>query len=91
MSVLVVNDSFVPHVRKKIVLADNALAIADEILQEIEYLGLNGDEVICAPQFSAVCVKGAIFKEIDHPQVLRSPPIGASEGKTSAIPAKNQG
>ena len=60
-----------PHMRDQVVLADHALAIADEILQKIENLRLDGDKIGSPPQFLPVKIKRIIFEFIDQAACLR--------------------
>ena len=55
-----------PDGSENIVLADDAVAIGYEILQQVKHLGLHRDECIPTAEFAASRVKDKIFKEIEH-------------------------
>jgi hypothetical protein len=43
--------------RRSILLADHALTLGDEILHDVEYLGLDGDELRATPQLPSLDVQ----------------------------------
>jgi hypothetical protein len=55
-----------PKVLKKIVLGDNAIALGDEVAQDVEHLRTDRDTSAGPVQFSAVRVERIITKEILH-------------------------
>jgi hypothetical protein len=48
------NNAAVPHMLDQIILAHHALAVANEIKQEIENLRIDGDAIISPAQFLPV-------------------------------------
>jgi hypothetical protein len=60
------NDSAAPNGGHQVILADDALAILNEIQQEIEGLRLGGNERSPAPQFPAVRIEQILFEGVDH-------------------------
>src|SRR5262245_24677935 len=83
------NDAAIPHVRDQILLADHALAVLDEIVEEIKNLRLDGDGIVSTPQFPPVNIERAICENVDHhadPAVQRSCPFPREKtGKSQAI------
>src|SRR2546430_2199769 len=77
------NDTAAPYGRHEVILADNALAILNEIEQQIEGLRLGGDESSPAPQFPAVRIEQILFKSVDHSNPARP---AVSKNKTSEFP-----
>ena len=69
-------------------LADHALAVLDEIVEEIENLRLDGDPIDSTPQFPPVNIERAICENVDHhadPAVQRSCPFPRKKtGKSQA-------
>ncbi len=55
-----------PDGPEDIVLADDAVAIGDEVFQQVEDLRLHGDRGTSATQLAAIRVEHKIFKEIKH-------------------------
>ena len=53
--------------RDQVILADHAVAVANEVVQKVEYLRFYGKAVGSAPQFLPVDVKRVIFKIVDQP------------------------
>ena len=49
-----------------IVLADDAIAVGDEIFEKVKHLGLDRDERIPTAELAASRVEDKIFKEIEH-------------------------
>jgi hypothetical protein len=60
------NDAPVPYGGKQIVLADDALTIADEVLEEVEDLRLEGDQRAAAPQLAPCRIQREIFKGVEQ-------------------------
>ena len=57
------DDPPVPHGSQEIVLADDPLAVADRIFEEVENLRLEGDQRSVAPQLAPRRIQREIFKE----------------------------
>ena len=55
-----------PDCLNKIVLAHNAVAVGDEVLQQVKHLRLHLDECIPPAELAAIRVEHKIFKEIKH-------------------------
>jgi hypothetical protein len=51
------HDAAIPHRRNQLVLTHYVITVADEILQEVEHLRLDGNEVHASPQFPPFDVK----------------------------------
>ena len=60
------NDAAVPDGGHQVILADDALAVLNEIEQEIEGLRLGGNQRSRAPQFPPVGIEQILFKSVDH-------------------------
>jgi len=58
------NDASMPYLGKQVVPADDAFAVADQVLQKIKNLRLNGRQSGAAAQLAAVCVERAVFEQI---------------------------
>jgi len=56
------NYSAAPHGRNEVVLADHAIAIFDEVDQNIENLRLDGHKLIAPAQLPPFCVEQTIFE-----------------------------
>ena len=56
------DDAPAPYGRNKVILADHALAVADQVFQQIKDLRLVRNQACSATQFAPVCVQG-IFLE----------------------------
>ena len=54
------NDAAVPDCHEQIVFADHPFAIVDQVRQEVEDLGLYGNQTGSATQLALVGVEGAI-------------------------------
>ena len=63
-----------PDRREEIALADDATAILHEVEQQIEYLGLDGNQCVATAQLASIGVKCVIGKEKFHPD-----PSGSSD------------
>ena len=60
----------------EVVLADDALPVADQIIEEVEYLWRDGDDVRPAMQFAPVGVECVLLEDIAQAaNSLRWPPI----------------
>jgi hypothetical protein len=60
--------------------AYDTVAIADQILQDVEHLRLDGNDVVAAPQFPTLGIERMIVEYIDHPPLtirLPDPPMAA--------------
>ena len=53
--------------RNQIILADHALTVTYEILQEIENLRIDGDEINAAPQFPPTDIERIMVEIINQP------------------------
>ena len=51
-----------PDAVEHVVLADDAVAVSNEVFQKIEDLGLNGDDLIAAAQLAPVGIEGAVLE-----------------------------
>jgi len=60
------NHSAVPDRADQVVLAYDALAVADEIVKEIENLRLGRDNTGPSPQFAAIGVERKILELVNH-------------------------
>jgi hypothetical protein len=61
----------------EIVLADDALPVADQIVEQVEYLRRNGDDVVPATELPLGGVEHEVLEEIEQ---SRFPSPGPSEG-----------
>src|SRR4051794_28365178 len=83
------DDPTVPDRGHQVILADDALAILNEIEQEIEGLRLGGDQRNTTPQFPAVCIEQILFERVDHsnpPRLGRKTKPANSQGKPKHTP-----
>src|SRR6266853_1719678 len=78
-----------PDTRDQVVLADNALSIADQVLQEIENLGLEGNCVGSATEFASFRVEDAIVEEVQ--QVTSASGLCSRSSSAAPYRVKNQG
>src|ERR1700724_1209220 len=62
-----------PHGSEQVVLADDALAVADRVFEEVENLWLEGDQRRAAPQLAPRRIQREIFKEVEQ---CTAPPTG---------------
>src|SRR5262249_41745301 len=60
------NDAAVPNHSDQFIIADNPFAIANEMHQNIENLGLDFDRFRTAPALAPVDVESVLVEEIDH-------------------------
>jgi hypothetical protein len=58
------NDASVPDRCDQIVLADDAFAVADEVFQEVEDLGLDRDKAARAPQLTPVAIENKVLESV---------------------------
>jgi len=65
----------------QVVLADDAIAVPDEINQKIEDLRFDRNQIGAAPQFAPVDVKVMLTKENFHDGTL--PPVGSGRFPTN--------
>ena len=56
------DDPSIPDGRDELVLRHDAFAVTDEIVDQIEDLGLDSDRVGAAPEFPSVGVKRAVLE-----------------------------
>src|SRR3979409_1074781 len=54
----------VPNDVDEVVLADDALPVADQVIEQVEYLWRDGDDVRPAMQLAPVSVECVLFEEI---------------------------
>jgi hypothetical protein len=85
------HDAAGPYRGEEVILADHALAILNEIEQEIEGLRLGGDQRRPAPQFPAVRIEQILFKSVDHSKSRQGLPLrkikpANSQGKAKHTP-----
>ncbi len=55
-----------PDRGQKVVLADHAITMADQVKKEIENLGLDGHQVCSPPQLAAIRVERTVIEEIEQ-------------------------
>lgn len=60
------NDPVAPHRADEIVLADNAVAVLQQINQKVEHLRLNVDQVFGIPEFAPLEVDLVFFETKNH-------------------------
>jgi hypothetical protein len=60
------DDSSVPDLGKNVILADDAVAIEDEIPQQIEHLRFNRQDVFSAPQFAPLRIERIPIEEVNQ-------------------------
>ena len=60
------DDAAVPNRRNQIIGGDDALTIANKILQQIKDLRFDSNKIEPAPQFSPVDIKGIVFEGINQ-------------------------
>lgn len=80
------NDAPLPYCCDKLVFADDVVTIADEILQEVQYLRFDENEVRAPPQFPPFDVKRIILELVDHYGL--GPPSQPLTGKNQRNPSK---
>jgi hypothetical protein len=51
------NGATIPHRRNQVSTTDDPVAIADEMLHQIEHLRFDGDEISATPEFPPIGVK----------------------------------
>ena len=71
-----------PHGSEQIVLADDALAVADRIFEEVEDLRLQRDQRPAAPQLAPGRIQREIFKGVEQ---CAAPLIGEESTSTRAL------
>jgi hypothetical protein len=76
------NDAPAPHGGEQIVFADDALAIADQVLEDVEDLTLKGDQRVPVPQLAPRRIQREIFKGVDQ---CTTPLAGAESTPTCAL------
>ena len=59
----------------EVVFADDALPVADQVIQQVEYLWRNGDNVRPAMQLAPVSVECVLLEEIAQAANPLQPPI----------------
>jgi hypothetical protein len=73
------DDAAVPDSGDEIILADDALAVADQVSEQVEHLRRDGHRLRPATQFPAVGVEHAILEQITQAVFLgRKQPSGAT-------------
>jgi hypothetical protein len=68
----------------KVVLADDALTVADQVLEELKNLRLERNQIPDAPQLSSRRIQRAIFKGVEHRTTSRIGGRGTSTGGNQA-------
>jgi hypothetical protein len=58
------DDTAVPNGVDEVALADDALPVADQVVEQVEYLWRDGDDVRPAMQLAAVGVECVLLEEI---------------------------
>ena len=71
------DDAAPPDRGDQVVLADDAVAILDQVDQQIEHLRLERDQLAAAPQFAPILIEGITLKEIANFSPLAQPRGGA--------------
>ena len=74
--------TIVPHGSQEIVLADNPLAVADHVLEEIKHLRLQGDQHPTASQLAPRRIEREIVKAVEQ---RITPPKGQNSTTTHAL------
>ena len=74
------DDTPVPNGVDEVVLADDALPVADQVVEQVEYLWRDGDDVRAAMQLAPVGVECVVLEEIAH----AVDPWAASDGRGSS-------
>ncbi|MGB7259261.1 MAG: hypothetical protein WBD48_14390 [Pseudolabrys sp.] len=72
------DDAPMPYRREDIVTAHDAVAISDEIVEEIENLRLDRLQKIAAAQLAPACIENAVLKSVDQSE---SPTPQCADGK----------
>src|SRR5882724_10640180 len=60
------NRSAAPDRVEDFVLGNDPIAIANQILKQVENLRLDGDKLACAPQFAPLRIEYAVFEAKEH-------------------------
>ena len=58
------HDAAVPNGVDEVVLADDALPVADQVIEQVEYLWRDGDDVRPAIYFASISVECVLLEEI---------------------------
>ena len=58
------NDAAAPYTSNQVIFADHAVAVSDEVFEQIKHLRLNRDEVAPPPQLSSVCIQTIVFEPV---------------------------
>ena len=77
------DDASLPDRGNQVVLADHAVTIADEVLQEVKNERLNGDQHAPVPQLAPIRVERIVLKAVDQLSTFLASdlPRVTSEGK----------
>src|SRR6516164_7590971 len=81
------DDTAIPHFVEQLILADDAIAILDEIQQQVENLRLERNAFAGAAKLSPSDIKHMIFKEKSH---LSNLACSAASGKIKLAQRQNQ-
>ena len=81
------HDTPVPNGVDEVVFADDALPVADQIIEQVEYLWRDGDDVRPAMQFAPVSVECVLLEEIAQ---AANPLGGLRSSRPSTVSAKNK-
>jgi hypothetical protein len=65
------HDATAPYGADQVILAHNPVALRDQILQDVENLGLDRHEAAASPQFASVGIERVIVEDIDDFVSLR--------------------
>ena len=77
------DDTPAPDCSNQLVFADNPLAIADQVLQQVEHLQLPRKQLVTATEFPPIAVKRKVFKHIPQPRWVRRKGVRSAGSHTS--------
>jgi len=60
------DDAALPHRRQQVIPADHALAMANQVLEQIEDLRFDDNRRVAAPQFAARRIEAVAFEQIQQ-------------------------
>jgi hypothetical protein len=74
----------------QVVLTDHAVAVPDDVLQEIEHLRLDSNRLTAAAQFLALDIEAIVFEPVDQANALDWQLIALCRGKSGKTQRKNR-
>ena len=77
-------DASLPHRGKKVVLADDVLAVPDQVKQQVEDLRFDGNRRRSANQLAAIRIERVILKQIAHVAIPGGRTWRADENSTAS-------